>query len=123
MKKVAGTLKLDQAQYRELEAFAKFGSDLDTATKNVLEKGKRNVEILKQPQYSPLAVEEQIAILYCGVKGLLLKVPVNKIKDFEINFLHTLHEEHQEVLSRLKQGIIDDEIMKKLEEVAKEISE
>ena len=92
MKKVAGTLKLDQAQYRELEAFAKFGSDLDQATKNVLEKGKRNVEILKQPQYSPLTVEEQIAILFCGVNGLLLKVPVNRIKDFETDYLQTLHE-------------------------------
>ena len=119
MKKVAGTLKLDQAQYRELEAFAKFGSDLDAATKNVLEKGKRNVEILKQPQYSPLTVEEQIAILYCGVKGLLLKVPINKIKEFETRFLNILHDEHQDILESLKKGIIDDEIMKKLEEVAK----
>ena len=118
MKKVAGTLKLDQAQYRELEAFAKFGSDLDVATKNVLEKGKRNVEILKQPQYAPLTVEEQIAILYCGVKGLLLKVPVNNIKDFEINFLHTLHENYPEVLDNLRKGIIDETITKKLELVA-----
>jgi F-type H+-transporting ATPase subunit alpha len=117
MKKVAGTLKLDQAQYRELEAFAKFGSDLDAATKNVLEKGKRNVEILKQPQYSPLTVEEQIAILYCGVKGLLLKVSLNKIKDFEINFLLHLHAEHQDILERLKKGIIDDEMMMKLESI------
>jgi len=122
MKKVAGTLKLDQAQYRELEAFAKFGSDLDQATKNVLEKGKRNVEILKQPQYSPLTVEEQIAILYCGVKGLLLKVPVNKIRDFESQFLHTLHENHQEILDSLKKGVIDEAIMKKLEDVAKSVA-
>jgi F-type H+-transporting ATPase subunit alpha len=121
MKKVAGTLKLDQAQYRELEAFAKFGSDLDQATKNVLEKGKRNVEILKQPQYSPYTVEDQIAILFCGVKGLLLKVPVNKIKDFETHFLHTLHEEYQDILDRLKKGIIDDEIIQKLEEIAKRL--
>jgi F-type H+-transporting ATPase subunit alpha len=87
----------------------------------VLEKGKRNVEILKQPQYSPLTVEEQIAILYCGVKGLLLKVPVNKIKDFETHFLHSLHEEHPDILDSLKKGIIDEEIMTKLEEVAKSL--
>jgi F-type H+-transporting ATPase subunit alpha len=122
MKKVAGTLKLDQAQYRELEAFAKFGSDLDQATKNVLEKGKRNVEILKQPQYSPLTVEEQISILYCGVKGLLLKVPVNRIKDFEADYLQTLHEAHKGILDRLKKGVIDDEITRKLEEVCKEVA-
>jgi len=122
MKKVAGTLKLDQAQYRELEAFAKFGSDLDQATKNILEKGKRNVEILKQPQYAPLTVEEQIAILFCGVKGLLLKVPVSRIKDFEADLLHTLHIEHQEILDMLKKGIIDEEIMQKLERVCKEVA-
>jgi len=121
MKKVAGTLKLDQAQYRELEAFAKFGSDLDQATKNVLEKGKRNVEILKQPQYSPLAVEEQIAILYCGVNALLLKVQVEKIKDFETQFLHTLHHEHQEILDTLKEGMIDQETMQKIETIAKSL--
>ena len=121
MKKVAGTLKLDQAQYRELEAFAKFGSDLDQATTNVLERGKRNVEILKQPQYSPLAVEEQIAILFCGVNGLLLQIPVNKIKDFEAQFLHTLSENHREILDSLKKGIIDEAIMLKLREVAKSV--
>ena len=122
MKKVAGSLKLDQAQYRELEAFAKFGSDLDQATKNVLEKGKRNVEILKQPQFEPLTVEEQIAILYCGVKGMLLKVPVNKIKEFETQFLHTLNENHKDILNSLKAGVIDDKIMKRLEEVAKQLN-
>jgi F-type H+-transporting ATPase subunit alpha len=121
MKKVAGTLKLDQAQYRELEAFAKFGSDLDQATKNVLEKGKRNVEILKQPQYAPLTVEEQIAILFCGVNGLLIKVPVNRIKDFEADYLQTLHESHPDVLETLKKGIIDDAIMHKLEKVCQEV--
>ena len=122
MKKVAGTLKLDQAQYRELEAFAKFGSDLDQATKNVLEKGKRNVEILKQPQYSPLTVEEQIAILFCGVNALLLKVPVNRIRDFEADYLHELHINHQDVLENLKKGVIDENIMKKLELVCKEVA-
>jgi len=122
MKKVAGTLKLDQAQYRELEAFAKFGSDLDQATKNVLEKGKRNVEILKQPKHAPLTVEEQIAILFCGVKGLLLKVPVNRIKDFEVDYLQTLHISHQEVLDTLRKGVIDEEIMRELEKVCREVS-
>ncbi len=121
MKKVAGTLKLDQAQYRELEAFAKFGSDLDQATKNVLERGKRNVEILKQAQYAPLRVEEQIAIIYCGVKSLLLKVPIHRIREFEADYINTLHESHQEVLDQLKAGKIDDEISKKLEEVCKEV--
>jgi len=122
MKKVAGTLKLDQAQYRELEAFAKFGSDLDQATKNVLEKGKRNVEILKQPQYAPLKVEEQIAVLFCGVNGLLLNIPVNRIKDFETDYLQTLHDAHQEILETLKQGIIDEAIMKNMEEVCKDVA-
>jgi F-type H+-transporting ATPase subunit alpha len=122
MKKVAGTLKLDQAQYRELEAFSKFGADLDQNTKNVLEKGKRNVEILKQPLHSPLKVEEQIAILYCGVKGLLLKVPVNQIKDFEADYLHILHHAHQEILNILREGAINDDVMRKLEEVCKEVA-
>jgi F-type H+-transporting ATPase subunit alpha len=114
MKKIAGTLKLDQAQFRELESFAKFGSDLDSVTKNVLDKGTRNVEILKQPQYAPMKVEEQIAVIFCGVKGLLQKVPVNSIRDFEANYLNTLHEKHQELLNLLKSGQIDDEIMAQL---------
>jgi F-type H+-transporting ATPase subunit alpha len=122
MKKVAGTLKLDQAQYRELEAFAKFGSDLDQATKNVLEKGKRNVEILKQPKHAPLTVEEQIAILFCGVNGLLLKIPVDSIKNFEADYLRTLHEAHQEILDTLKEGVIDEVIMQILESVCKEVA-
>ena len=90
MKKVSGTLKLDQAQYRELEAFAKFGSDLDEATKAVLDKGERNVEILKQDLNSPMRVEDQIAIIYCGVEGLLKDVPVNRVKDFEVAYLDYL---------------------------------
>jgi len=121
MKKVAGTLKLDQAQYRELEAFAKFGSDLDSATKNVLEKGKRNVEILKQPQYSPVTVEEQIAILFCGVKGLLLKVPIDRIKDFEAEYLLTLRETYREILDVLKKGIIDESVTCILEDICKKV--
>ncbi|MDR2868405.1 MAG: F0F1 ATP synthase subunit alpha [Bacteroidales bacterium] len=117
MKKIAGTLKLDQAQYRELESFSKFGSDLDPATKNVLDKGVRNVEILKQPQYSPLKVEEQIAIIFCGVKGLLSKVPATRIRDFEADYLNTLHEQNQEILDTLRSGKIDDEIMAQLAKV------
>lgn len=121
MKKIAGTLKLDQAQYRELESFAKFGSDVDAATKNVLDKGERNVEILKQPQYAPLKVEEQIAIIYCGVKALLQKVPTNRIKNFETEFLNTLRETKQNLLAELKSGKIDDKIMAELEQVCCEV--
>jgi F-type H+-transporting ATPase subunit alpha len=123
MKKVAGTLKLDQAQYRELEAFAKFGSDLDAATKAVLEKGKRNVEILKQRENAPLSVEKQIAIIYCGTKGLLQHVPVNKVKSFEEEYLSFLDAKHRDVLDKLRAGQLDDEITKVLEKVCKELSE
>jgi len=122
MKKVAGTLKLDQAQYRELEAFAKFGSDLDAATKSVLEKGSRNVEILKQGQFSPLSVEQQTAIIYCGTKGLLRDVPVNKVKEFETEYLNVLESKHAGVLSDLRAGKFTDEITGTLEVVAKEVS-
>jgi len=122
MKKVAGTLKLDQAQYRELEAFSKFGSDLDASTKAVLDKGARNVEILKQAQFSPLTVEKQIAILYCGTKGLLRKVPVNKVRDFEEEFLRILEIKHKDVLDGLKKGKLTDEITAVLESVAADLS-
>jgi len=122
MKKIAGTLKLDQAQYRELEAFAKFGSDLDAATNSVIEKGKRNVEILKQGQYSPLRVEEQAAIIYCGTNGLLMNVPVNKIKEFETEYLAFLHTKHQDVLSDLGVGKLTDEIQETLKTVAADLS-
>lgn len=122
MKKVAGTLKLDQAQYRELEAFAKFGSDLDAATKSILDKGARNVEILKQGQYSPLAVEKQIAIIYAGTKNLLRSVPVNKVKDFENDYLTVLELNHRDVLDRLKKGEFNDEITGVLENVAADVS-
>ena len=121
MKKVAGTLKLDQAQYRELESFAKFGSDVDASTQKTLDKGVRNVEILKQPQYSPLKVEEQIAIIYCGVKALLQKVPVNRISTFEAEYLNTLREGHQALLDELKSGKINDEITAELEAVCAEV--
>ena len=122
MKKVAGTLKLDQAQYRELEAFAKFGSDLDAATMNVIEKGKRNVEILKQAQNDPFAVEDQIAIIYAGSKDLLKAVPVEKVKEFEKDYLHLLRAKHSNILETLKAGKLTDEVTDTLELVAKEIS-
>ncbi len=122
MKKVAGTLKLDQAQYRELEAFAKFGSDLDAATLNVIEKGKRNVEILKQAQNDPFAVEDQIAIIYAGSKDLLRKVPVEKVKEFEKDYLEFLRAKYSEILETLKAGKLTDEVTDTLEKVAKEIS-
>ena len=122
MKKVSGTLKLDQAQYRELEAFSKFGSDLDSATKFVLEKGKRNVEILKQAQYSPMKVEHQVAIIACGTNGWLRDVPVNKVKNFEEEFVFHLESNEKVLLNSLKEGKLDDQIMTKLEEISKDIS-
>ncbi|MBB5635842.1 F-type H+-transporting ATPase subunit alpha [Pedobacter cryoconitis] len=122
MKKVAGTLKLDQAQYRELEAFSKFGSDLDAATKSVLDKGSRNVEILKQGQFSPMTVEKQVAIIYIGTKNLMRSVPVNKIRAFEAEYLQQLELRHPQTLAALKAGKLDDEITSVLETVAKELA-
>ena len=122
MKKVAGTLKLDQAQYRELEAFSKFGSDLDAATKSVLDKGARNVELLKQGQFSPEPVEKQVAVLYAGTKNLMRNVPVNKIKEFEAEYIQQLEQRHPEVLAGLKAGKLDDNITNALETVAKELA-
>jgi F-type H+-transporting ATPase subunit alpha len=122
MKKVAGTLKLDQAQYRELEAFAKFGSDLDAVTLNVIEKGKRNVEILKQNLNDPYTVEDQTAIIYAGSKNLLRNVPVNKVKEFEKDFLEYLNNKNRATLDALKAGKLTDEITDVLEAVAKEVS-
>jgi F-type H+-transporting ATPase subunit alpha len=122
MKKVAGTLKLDQAQYRELEAFSKFGSDLDAATKSVLDKGSRNVEILKQGQFSPMSVEKQVAIIYIGTKNLMRSVPVNKIRAFEAEYLQQLELRYPQTLAALKAGKLDDEITSVLETVAKELS-
>jgi F-type H+-transporting ATPase subunit alpha len=118
MKKVSGTLKLDQAQYRELEAFAKFGSDLDASTQAVLEKGKRNVEILKQPQYSPVSVEKQVAIIYAGVQGLMIDVPVEKIKEFEEFFTSTLEQKHPKVLENFRAGKYQEEDLKTVKELA-----
>ncbi|MCL4124310.1 UNVERIFIED_CONTAM: hypothetical protein GTU68_066497 [Idotea baltica] len=122
MKKVSGTLKLDQAQYRELEAFAKFGSDLDAVTLNVIEKGKRNVEILKQGQNDPFKVEDQVAIIYAGSKNLLKNVPVNKVKEFERDFIEFLRAKHSDVLSTLKAGKLTDEVTDTLSAVAKDLS-
>ncbi|WP_417362633.1 F0F1 ATP synthase subunit alpha [Galbibacter sp.] len=123
MKKVAGTLKLDQAQFRELEAFAKFGSDLDAATMNVIEKGKRNVEILKQAQNDPYTVEDQVAIIYAGSKNLLRDVPVEKVKEFEKDYISFLNAKHRVVLDTLKAGKLTDEVTDTLTQVAKELSQ
>ena len=121
MKKVAGTLKLDQAAYRELEAFSKFGSDLDATTKATLDKGARNVEILKQGQNSPMRVEEQIAIIYLGTKGLLGKVPLNKVKAFENEFLTIMRNKHSDTLSALKSGKFDDTLTGVIEKVGADL--
>jgi F-type H+-transporting ATPase subunit alpha len=123
MKKVAGTLKLDQAQYRELEAFAKFGSDLDAATKSVLDKGARNVEILKQREGDPYPVEKQIAIIYVGTQGLMQNVPIAKVKEFEKEYLNYLEAKHADVLVALKAGKYTDELTDVLRKVAKEIAD
>jgi len=123
MKRVAGTLKLDQAQYRELEAFSKFGSDLDAATLSVLDKGSKNVEILKQPLHSPMPVERQIAIIYCGTRGLLAEVPVEKIKAFEEEFLNLLELRHKNILNTLREGKLTEEVEKSLADIAREIVE
>lgn len=122
MKKVSGTLKLDQAAYRELEAFAKFGSDLDAATLSIIEKGKRNVEILKQSQNNPYPVENQIAIIYAGSKNLLRNVPIEKVKEFERDYLELLNAKHRDVLDTLKAGKLTDEVIDTLTAVAKDLS-
>jgi F-type H+-transporting ATPase subunit alpha len=122
MKKISGTLKLDQAQYRELEAFSKFGSDLDAATKSVIDKGARNVEILKQAQNSPYTVEEQCAIIFSGTNGLIMDVPVNKVKQFESDYLAVLKASHSDVLADLKAGKLTDEVVETLTKVTKEVS-
>lgn len=122
MKKVAGTLKLDQAQFRELEAFAKFGSDLDASTKLTIERGRRNLEILKQPQFSPVKVEDQVAMIYCATNGLLDRVPVNKVKEFEANFLRTMNAQHADALKSLKAGKLEDSTTDAIKKVARELS-
>ncbi len=122
MKKVAGTLKLDQAQFRELEAFSKFGSDLDASTMSVLNKGARNVEILKQNLYSPMSVDKQVAIIFCGTHGLLGDVPVEKIRDFQTEYLHFMETNHQDTMDSISAGKYTDEITQVLEEAAKHVA-
>ena len=122
MKKVAGTLKLDQAQFRELEAFAKFGSDLDAATLNVIEKGRRNVEILKQAQNDPYTVEDQVAIIYAGSKNLLRNVPVDRVKEFERDFIEVLNSKNRDVLDTIKSGQLTDEVTDTLTAVCKDLA-
>ncbi len=121
MKKVAGTLKLDQALYREMEAFSKFGGDLDASTKLVLDKGARNVEILKQPQYAPVPVEKQVAIIYLGTQGLLREVKVSKVKAFEEHFLMEMENKLPEVLAEFKKGNLSDELIRKTVQLANEL--
>jgi len=121
MKKIAGTLKVDQAQYRELEAFSKFGSDLDASTLAILNKGAKNVEILKQGQYNPMAVEKQVAIIYCGATGLLKDIPTNKVRNFELEYLELLELRHRDILDKIRDGQITSEITTVLEKVASEL--
>ncbi len=121
MKKVSGTLKLDQALYRELEAFSKFGGDLDPATKSVIDKGARNVEILKQNQYSPMSVEKQVAIIYLGTQGLLRDLPVKRVKEFEAHFLVEMENKHRDLLAEFKKGNLPEEGLTKMTEMAKSI--
>ena len=123
MKKVAGTLKLDQAQFREMEAFSKFGAELDAATMAILDKGRKNVELLKQPQYSPMPVEKQIAIIFCGTNGLLAKVPGNRVLEFEKQYLDLMEVKHKDALDQLKAGKIDDDIKAVLKEEALVLAE
>lgn len=122
MKKVAGTLKLDQAQFRELEAFAKFGSDLDAATQRTIDRGRRNQEILKQLQFSPIPVEEQVAIIYASTKGFIDKVPVTKVKEFQTDFIEAMRGHGKEALEAFREGKLPDQVVVKVEEIAKDIA-
>ena len=122
MKKVAGTLKLDQAQFRELEAFAKFGSDLDASTKLTIERGRRNLEILKQPQYAPVPVEEQVTIIFASTKGYLDKVPVNKVRDFEKEFLGLVKAQHRNILDNFRAGKLDDADLDTIKKLALDLA-
>ena len=122
MKKVAGTLKIDQAQYRELEAFSKFSSDMDAVTAMTLDRGRKNNQLLIQPQYSPMPVGEQIAILYCGVHGLMRQVPIDKVRQCQDQFLDKLRTQNPEVIETLTAGKIDDETTKKIEAVMADIA-
>ena len=122
MKKVAGTLKLDQAQFRELEAFAKFGSDLDASTKLTIERGRRNTEVLKQPQYAPVPVEEQVAMILASTKGYIDKVPVPKVKEFEKEFIGLLRAQYKSVLDNFRAGKFEDEDVNTVKKVAIELA-
>ena len=122
MKKVAGTLKIDQAQYRELEAFSKFSSDMDAVTAMTLDRGRKNNQLLIQPQYSPMPVGEQIAILYCGVHGLMREVPIDKVRECQAQFLDKLRSANPEVIATLASGKIDDETTAKIEAVVADIA-
>lgn len=122
MKKVSGTLKLDQAQYKELEAFAKFGSDLDAATLAVISKGERNVEILKQPVNSPLPVDSQVAMIYAGTENLLRNVPIRKVKEFQIEYINFLRSKHPDTMAAIKAGKIDDSITSVLKQAANDLA-
>lgn len=122
MKKIAGTLKLDQAQFRELEAFSKFGSDLDAATQRTIDRGRRNQEVLKQPQYTPVRVEEQIAIIYASTKGYLDKIPESKVKEFEVEYINLLKNQHKDALDVLASGKLTDDATNTLGEVAKDLA-
>jgi F-type H+-transporting ATPase subunit alpha len=118
MKKVAGTLKLDQAQFRELEAFSKFGSDLDASTKRTIERGRINQEILKQPQFSPSPVEQQVAIIYASTTGLMDGVPTTRVKEFQKEFATLLSANHKDTLAALRAGKLDDNVIGVLKQVA-----
>ena len=121
MKKVAGTLKIDQAQYRELESFSKFSSDMDAVTAMTLDRGRKNNQLLIQPQYSPMPVGEQIAILYCGTKGLMASVPVEKVRECQDQFLDMMRAKHQDVIDKLGSGAIDDDATKVIEETIADV--
>ena len=122
MKKVAGTLKIDQAQFRELESFTKFGGDIDAVTARVIDKGRKNENLLIQPQYSPMQVEDEVALIYCGTKGLLADVPVEKVKDFEKNFLQLMHARNQDAMDAIRAGRLDDDITALLTAAATEVA-
>ncbi|MDE6331002.1 MAG: F0F1 ATP synthase subunit alpha, partial [Muribaculaceae bacterium] len=122
MKKIAGTLKIDQAQFRELESFTKFGGDIDPVTARVIDKGRKNERLLIQPQYHPVEVADQVAEIYCGVNGLLENVPLDKVAEFEKQYLQLLHARCPEVLDEVRAGKLTDEVTKKLTEAANEIA-
>ena len=124
MKKIAGTLKIDQAQYRELEAFAKFGGDMDSVTAMVIDKGRKNAQLLIQPAYSPMPVEEEVAVIFCGTQALLKGVPLKNIAEFEKFFLEILRSRYRrEVLDKLRDGILDDSVTVLLKEVATDVAQ